>query len=54
MAFRAFSLVLRRDLKIAVRRVSEWTHPLLFFIAVSGLFPLALSPDRLEMSAGEV
>jgi heme exporter protein B len=50
---RAFGLVFRRDLRIAFRRVSEWANPLLFFVAVSGMFPLALSPDRLAMSPGE-
>jgi len=53
MPFRAFLLILRRDLKVAFRRVSEWSLPLLFFIAVSALFPLALSPDRLAMAPGE-
>jgi heme exporter protein B len=50
---RAFLLVLRRDLKVAFRRISEWSNPLLFFIAVSSLFPLALSPERLAMAPGE-
>ena len=53
MPVRGFLLVLRRDLKVAFRRVSEWSLPLLFFIAVSAFFPLALSPDRLAMAAGE-
>jgi len=51
--FRACRLVFRRDLKIAFRRISEWANPLLFFVAVAGMFPLALSPDRLVMPAGE-
>jgi heme exporter protein B len=41
-------LVFRRDLKLAFRRVSDWVIPLLFFIAVSAMFPLALSPERLS------
>ena len=45
--FRSFVLVLRRDLKLAYRRVSDWMNPLLFFIAISALFPLGLSPDRM-------
>ena len=53
MPFRAFRLVLRRDLRLAARRYSEWANPLLFFVAVCGMFPLALSPDRLAMSPGE-
>jgi heme exporter protein B len=50
---RAFNLIFRRDLRLAFRRVSEWGIPLLFFIAISALFPLALSPDRLAMAPGE-
>lgn len=53
MPFSAFRLVFERDLRLAIRRFSEWANPLLFFIAVSGMFPLALSPDRLVMSTGE-
>jgi len=49
----AFLSILRRDLRLAFRRVSEWANPLLFFTAVAGMFPLALSPDRLAMSPGE-
>jgi heme exporter protein B len=49
----SFVLVFRRDLRIAFRRISEWANPLLFFIAVAGMFPLAISPDRLAMSPGE-
>jgi heme exporter protein B len=41
----AFLLVLQRDLKLAFRRFSELAHPLLFFVIVASLFPLALSPD---------
>lgn len=50
MSFSVFALVLRRDLKLAFRRISEWANPLIFFIAVSGMFPLALSPDRFAVS----
>jgi len=53
MPIRSFSLIFQRDLKIAFRRISEWANPLLFFVAVAGMFPLALSPDRLVMSPGE-
>ena len=53
MPLRAFNLIFRRDLRLAFRRVSEWGIPLLFFIAISALFPLALSPDRLAMAPGE-
>jgi heme exporter protein B len=40
---RAFSAVLRRDLRVAFRRWSELAYPLIFFIIVVTLFPLALS-----------
>jgi heme exporter protein B len=53
LPLRAFNLIFRRDLRLAFRRVSEWGIPLLFFIAISALFPLALSPDRLAMAPGE-
>lgn len=53
MPVKSFVLIFQRDLTIAFRRISEWANPLLFFIAVAGMFPLALSPDRLAMSAGE-
>jgi heme exporter protein B len=43
---RAFVAILRRDLKIAFRRVSELANPLLFFLIVASLFPLAVSPDE--------
>ncbi len=52
MPLRAFRIVFERDLKLAVRRVSEWANPLLFFIAVSAMFPLALDPGRFVPSAG--
>jgi heme exporter protein B len=42
---KAFNAVLRRDLRIAFRRWSELAYPLIFFIIVVTLFPLALSPD---------
>jgi heme exporter protein B len=40
---RAFSAVLSRDLRVAFRRWSELAYPLIFFIIVVTLFPLALS-----------
>ena len=39
-----FSAVFTRDLRVAFRRWSELAHPLIFFIIVVTLFPLALSP----------
>jgi heme exporter protein B len=46
-----FSAVVVRDLKLAFRRVSELANPLLFFVIVTSLFPLALSPDRPQLQA---
>lgn len=54
MPFGAVALVFRRDLKLAFRRVSDWVIPLLFFIAVSAMFPLALSPERLSTGGSDV
>lgn len=48
MPFRAFATVLRRDLRLASRRISEWANPLLFFVAVGAMFPLALDPGRFD------
>jgi len=45
----AFVVILRRDLQIAFRRVSELANPLLFFVIVASLFPLALSPDAAQL-----
>jgi heme exporter protein B len=39
-----FMVVLRRDLRVAFRRWSELAYPLIFFVIVIALFPLALSP----------
>ena len=39
-----FGAVLRRDLRVAFRRWSELAYPLIFFVIVVTLFPLALSP----------
>lgn len=42
---RAFLLMLRRDLRLAFRRWSELATPLMFFVIVASLFPLASSPE---------
>ena len=39
----AFVQLLRRDLTIAFRRWGELATPLIFFVIVASLFPLALS-----------
>lgn len=41
-----FWLVCRRDLQVAFRRSGDIVNPLAFFVIVTALFPLALSPDR--------
>ncbi len=45
----AFKAVLARDLRVAFRRWSELAHPLVFFILVVTLFPLALSPTGSQL-----
>ena len=45
----AFWVILVRDARIAFRRLSELANPLLFFVIVVTLFPLALSPNTDEM-----
>lgn len=40
----AFNAVFLRDLRVAFRRWSELAYPLIFFVIVVTLFPLALSP----------
>lgn len=40
--WRAASAVLRRDVRRLLRRRSQWTQPLLFFVMASVLFPFAL------------
>ena len=44
-----FSTVFRRDLKLAFRRWSELANPLLFFVVVAAIFPLALPPGAPEL-----
>jgi heme exporter protein B len=47
---RAFLLLLRRDLILAVRHRAEMINPLLFFILVTSLFPLGIgaNPNLLQ------
>ena len=44
-----FSTIVLRDVRIAFRRLSEAANPLLFFMVVTTLFPLALSPSADEL-----
>jgi len=52
---KAFSALLRRELRLSFRRPAELANPLLFFALVIGLFPLALGPQSQllqELSGG--
>ena len=45
----AFNAVFARDLRVAFRRWSELGYPLIFFIIVATLFPLALSQTTQQL-----
>jgi heme exporter protein B len=45
----AYVAILSRDLRLAFRRFGELANPLLFFVVVVSLFPLALSPNADEL-----
>lgn len=38
-------LLVQRDLRLAMRRPGEWLQPLVFFLVVTTLFPLATDPQ---------
>lgn len=44
--FSAWRQIFKRDLLIAFRRRSEIIHPLIFFVMVVSLFPLAIGDDK--------
>ena len=48
-----FFSAIRRELVMAIRRPSDLMNPLFFFIMVTSLFPLAVSPsaDTLQLIA---
>ncbi|MGH8496899.1 MAG: heme exporter protein CcmB [Gammaproteobacteria bacterium] len=48
-ALEAMRLVLARDLRLAFRRWGQITTPLVFFVIVTTLFPLALSPAASQL-----
>lgn len=48
-AFGAAGLVYRRDLLLAQRHWGQAAQPLVFFVMVATLFPLALSPELAEL-----
>lgn len=45
----SYLTVVARDLKLAHRRWSELASPLIFFVIVASLFPLALTPDAAQL-----
>ena len=52
----AFTAVLVRDLRIGLRQGGGWLNPLVFFLMVIALIPLAVSPapDKLRELAGGI
>jgi heme exporter protein B len=44
--FKAWRQIFKRDLLIAFRQRSEIIHPLIFFVMVVSLFPLAIGDDK--------
>lgn len=44
--FKAWKQIFKRDLLIAFRRRSEIIHPIIFFVMVISLFPLAIGDDK--------
>ena len=46
----AFALQVRRDLQLAFRNVGQLANPLMFFVMVTTLFPLALDPGPQKLS----
>ena len=50
---RAFTLLVKRDLTLAMRHRAEMINPLLFFVLVTSLFPLGIGADpRLLQAVG--
>jgi heme exporter protein B len=47
----AAGLLFRRDIRLAFRRWEQITDPLVFFLMVTTLFPLALSPELSQLRA---
>lgn len=43
--WQAGGLLMRRDLRLALRRPGEWLQPLGFFVVVTMLFPLSMDPQ---------
>ncbi len=43
--FAALGVLMRRDLRLALRRRAQILNPLVFFVIVVTLFPLGLGPE---------
>jgi len=50
-AYQAFTTLLIRDLKLGFRNLGDLLNPLLFFLIVVTLFPLALGPEKSVLQA---
>jgi heme exporter protein B len=48
---RAFMVIFARDLRLAYRRWSELANPLIFYVIVTALFPLAMTPSQNVLQA---
>ena len=48
---RSFTLVLRRELQIALRRKGDALNVLVFFVVVASLFPLGVGPEPNQLRA---
>ena len=44
------SVLLLRELKLALRRPAELANPLVFFLLVVSLFPFAVSPEAADLA----
>jgi heme exporter protein B len=44
------NILLRRELKLALRRPAELANPLVFFLLVVSLFPFAVSPEASDLA----
>lgn len=42
--------IIRRDILIGFRHMAELVHPVLFFLIIVSMFPLALGPEPEELS----
>ena len=48
-ASKAFFSIVKRDLLIAIRHRSEILHPLMYFVIITALFPLAISAEKKDL-----